>query len=39
MKKGRECLETVLQPKHCVFWHLPFAGDDVNGYRRSEEAA
>lgn len=39
LKKGRECLETVLQPKHCVFWHLPFAGDDINGYRRSAEAA
>lgn len=39
LKKGRACLEKVLQPKQCVFWHLPFESDDVNGYRRSAEAA
>lgn len=39
LKKGRECLHKQLQPKNCVFWHLPFAEDDLNGYRRSAEAA
>lgn len=39
LKKGRVCLENVIKPKKCVFWHLPFAGDDVNGYRSSAESA
>ena len=39
LRKGRECLQTVIKPKHCVFWHLPFLEDDVNGYRSSAEAA
>lgn len=39
LKKGRECLENLLKPKSCVFWHLPFSADDVNGYRKSAEAA
>lgn len=39
LKKGRVCLEQALQPKQCVFWHLPFAQDDVNHYRHSAEAA
>lgn len=39
LRKGRMCLENVLQPKHSVFWHLPFAEDDVNRYRSSAESA
>jgi L-ascorbate metabolism protein UlaG (beta-lactamase superfamily) len=39
LKKGRECLQNTLKPKKCVFWHLPFAGDDCNGYRRSAQIA
>ena len=39
LRKGRACLENVLRPAQCVFWHLPFAEDDGNGYRSSAEAA
>ena len=39
LRKGRTCLENVLRPGKCVFWHLPFAEDDVSGYRASAEAA
>ena len=39
LKKGRQYLESALKPQCCVFWHLPFADDDVNSYRRSAEAA
>ena len=39
LKKGRDCLANILKPKHCVFWHLPFAQDDINGYRQSAEGA
>ena len=39
LKKGRDCLEKALQPKQCVFWHLPFECDDINGYRHSAEMA
>ena len=39
LRKGRQCLQAVLKPKNCVFWHLPFAQDDVNGYRHSADAA
>lgn len=39
LRKGRECLQKLLQPKKCIFWHMPFAEDDINGYRLSAEAA
>lgn len=39
LKKGRDCLQNLLKPTACVFWHLPFAEDDVNGYRKSAEVA
>ncbi|MBO5323164.1 MAG: hypothetical protein J6A88_03570 [Oscillospiraceae bacterium] len=39
LRKGRRCLENLLKPGKCIFWHLPFTEDDINGYRRSAEAA
>jgi len=39
LKKGREFVETVLQPKHWFVCHLPFEADDINGYRRSAHGA
>lgn len=33
--KGRDFLQNTLRAKHILVCHLPFAQDDVNGYRRS----
>lgn len=33
LRRGRRCLEDVLRPQHLLLCHLPFAEDDVCGYR------
>ena len=37
LKKGREFLADVINPKQVVVYHLPFAEDDRNRYRESAE--
>ena len=35
LKRGRAYIADVLRPRHVMFYHLPFAEDDHNGYRAS----
>lgn len=35
--KGRDFLKKVIQPEHLLVCHLPFAEDDVSGYRQSAQ--
>lgn len=35
LAKGREFLKQKLRPKHVLACHLPFAQDDISGYRSS----
>ena len=37
--RGRLCLEKVIQPRHLILLHLPFAEDDVYGYREAVQRA
>lgn len=37
LSKGRTFLTQVLKPKHILLCHLPFAEDDVNGFRKSAQ--
>lgn len=37
LSKGRNFLTQILKPKHILLCHLPFAQDDVNGFRRSAQ--
>lgn len=37
LKKGHAFLWQTLRPKHAVLYHLPFADDDINGYRQVAE--
>ena len=33
LKRGRAFIANVIKPRHVMFYHLPFAGDDIRGYR------
>ena len=35
LKRGRAFIADVIRPKHVMFYHLPFAADDVGGYREA----
>lgn len=35
LPKGRRFVEQFLRPRSLLIYHLPFAADDVNGYRRA----
>lgn len=37
LSKGRTFLTQTLKPKHILLCHLPFAEDDVNGFRKSAQ--
>jgi L-ascorbate metabolism protein UlaG (beta-lactamase superfamily) len=37
LSKGRTFLTQTLKPKHILLCHLPFAQDDVNGFRKSAQ--
>ena len=39
LRKGQDFLEQFIKPAHILAYHLPFAQDDVNGYRRSADRA
>lgn len=39
LKNGREFLRERLPARHYIGYHLPFAADDTNGFRRSAEKA
>lgn len=39
LKKGQAFVQEVLRPKHTLLYHLPFAGDDVNGFRKVAQKA
>lgn len=39
LKKGKQFLETVIRPGHLLLYHLPFAEDDLNGYREAAALA
>ncbi len=34
LKRGRAFIADVIRPRHVMFYHLPFAGDDIRGYRQ-----
>ncbi|WMJ83236.1 MBL fold metallo-hydrolase [Oscillospiraceae bacterium LTW-04] len=34
LKRGRTFIADVIRPRHVMFYHLPFVGDDVGGYRK-----
>ena len=35
LRKGRAFLEQHIRPAHLLLYHIPFAEDDVNGYREA----
>ena len=35
LSKGRRFIEQFMQPRHLAVYHLPFASDDIFGYRRA----
>lgn len=37
LSKGRNFLQSTLKPKHILLCHLPFAEDDVNGFRNATQ--
>lgn len=34
LRRGRAFVDDVIRSRHVMFYHLPFAGDDVRGYRK-----
>ena len=34
-KKGRDVIGDIIRPKHLMITHLPFASEDISGYRRA----
>lgn len=36
-KTGRDVLQRILRPKRVIIYHLPFEGQDPNGYRKMAE--
>lgn len=35
LRLGRTFVQNVIRPQHVMFYHLPFAGDDIRGYREA----
>lgn len=35
LRRGRAFIADVVCPRHVMFYHLPFAGDDISGYREA----
>lgn len=35
LKRGRAFITDFIKPRHVMFYHLPFAGDDIGGYREA----
>ncbi len=33
LERGRAFIADVIRPRHVMFYHLPFAADDIGGYR------
>lgn len=39
LSRGRKFVEERIRPAHLLLFHLPFAGDDLSGYRAAAEKA
>ena len=39
LPRGRDFINRQLRPKHTVFYHVPFAADDLNAYRSLAQRA
>jgi L-ascorbate metabolism protein UlaG (beta-lactamase superfamily) len=39
LTRGRKFTEEVIRPKHLLLCHLPFAADDIDGYRAAAASA